>query len=445
MFRHGLKDQIGMPKSKRLYQHALNAYHAGYNETLKLGLIKKHFTYDLNSAYPSIMRNMLNPKGRVSTIPEYLPDATYSMFKVSVSLDPDTMLSPLFIPYRSKNYHPYGENIEIWVNKDEYELLETISTDLKIIEASHIRSKHSYGNDDDYIFREFIDMLYKGRLEAKKDHNDILQHGLKILMNSLYGSFINVNNGYKFATTETPNELKAAVEYIDENGIQCVLEKVKRGGSIFCPPVAMNITAGTRKLLFDKMKGHEKKIVKIATDGFVTTKKIHSIKPGTGLGEYSLELGEGDLLSFGGSRFLSRDKDKFIDDQISRMRGITQKASILNALFEENPDHYVFNVKETHVVTLKDSLYIKKYRNRLNEFIDGYKSILIGVPTRLYSDYLFSYRAIKNDIIESVPLDITEIKEHDKKYDMARRKALMDAISNTTSINAGIESVPISL
>lgn len=410
ILRHNMRyERLGMPRSYAMYQAALNAYQAGYNETPKLGYFDKYYEYDINSAYPSVMISLDNPNGAIiSGNKEYEPDASYSYFKVQFDLSPDVYLSPLFHHYKGAIYHPIGENLTFWISKSEYEYLSKI-TDLKILDSKHIFS------DEPDIFKEYITTLYEARKEAKKDNNQILQLAFKKLMVAPYGSFININSYKTFAKGTTPVEQCCMDGYIDEEGQEILLEANKRAGMLFCPPVAAEITSQTRILLFNAFKGHEKSIMTIATDGFKTFKKINSIKVSGELGDYSYEESPEGGFMLGNHRFVVY-KDGLIDDEASRGRGMSMKPSILIETLKQNPDSIISGIMDKHVVTLYEDTHTQRYAGHLNEFIKKMKRVSIGVPSRAFNQHLFTYNDLLDGIHDSLPLSIERVPKHHKDY-----------------------------
>ncbi len=228
-----IKD-IPRPVSK----YAMESYAGGRFEVLKRGYFKKCYSIDINSAYPSVIRNLIDVTGPGwSHVYEPGEKAVYGFYRVLVSLS-DNNLAP--IPFRNTQkmiFYPDG-SFRTTITLSEYRAYRDVC-DIRVRDGYEFTPETVR-----YPFREVIDTLYSKKSEAtKKD----FRYGLyKIFMNSIYGSFF---------------------EKYTQDKKWC-------GGKLFNPVYASIITADTRVKMYEVMKQNPDKLIGAATDGILSLKKL---------------------------------------------------------------------------------------------------------------------------------------------------------------------------
>lgn len=142
--------------------------------------------FDVNSLYPTIMRDNKFPTRFTHSTIEGEPDSEFGFSECLVDVPTNLKIPPLplntEINKTTKLIFPVGQFWGVW-SIAEIRYAETLGVKvLKWGKTVHFRS-------DGYIFKDFINTLYTMRLEAKKN-NDLVQDTLtKLLMNSCYGRF----------------------------------------------------------------------------------------------------------------------------------------------------------------------------------------------------------------------------------------------------------------
>ena len=378
--------------SSRILQAALNSYHAGHIEACKLGIFKNIVNYDINSAYPSFTAELYDTSGVYRHNHEYEPDTAYSFYLVQLEYENDN-LSPLWISISNKNYHVNG-NIETWITQPEIEFFINHGFDVEIKEAHHIlKSK-----DHEQPFKELIHNLYEKRLEAKK-RGDSIQLTYKIILNSIYGVTINVINKQEISDEETDNFI------VNEDGNLVFYKKTYKASNMYNPLFATYITAQTRAKLFNNFYKHLDKLISINTDG-VYLLGGNGVKVSKKLGDYSKKSID-KIMVLGSGRYFSFVGDE-VDNAESKFRSIPKSPSeIFNMMKETHTDH--LSIDRQKPIKLKESVKIKDYRDRFNEFRSITKNVYFKIDRRYWYDEFNTIDDIFDKTIESRPFYITEL------------------------------------
>jgi len=236
-----INNKIPLPRfsdiSYDVQELAWNSYFGGRFEILKRGFIGQAYLYDINSAYPYAFANIPDiTKGNWIQSDKLDKNALLGFFKINTNI-PDCKYVPPF-PYRKnhKVIFPSGRftsyctlaELKACRNPDYYTILE---------------SWQYLDNNPEYPYKEFIESIYKKRLELKQENNPI-QLPLKVILNSLYG--------------------------------KTAQRKGNKIGNLFSPIIASTITGITRAMLYDFVQKYdiERNVVSFATDSIITTKKI---------------------------------------------------------------------------------------------------------------------------------------------------------------------------
>ena len=184
MQRHGHEPPRLSPSSP-LRQVLRRAYYGGRTEAYYLGPSEQRiYYYDVNSLYPSVMRDHPYPVGGLRT--GWYDDPEKIVAAEVVAEIPESIYIPP-LPYRhpkmfqGRLVFPAG-GYWGWIGKGEILLLEELGIKYKIIRSI-------YSPTWEHIFTEYIEDLYNKRLEAKARGDEALQYHYKLLLNSLYGKF----------------------------------------------------------------------------------------------------------------------------------------------------------------------------------------------------------------------------------------------------------------
>jgi len=342
-------------------EYAFNSYHGGKFETLQRGTFDKLYYYDINSAYPYEIAQLWDlRRGYWEHKKEYDKDCKYAFIQCKIKID----MEPSIIPYpdRNLNIYPKGDLGVNYITKNEYEYLETHKYEIEFI--------------DGYFWKPIMEdrpftilkKLYEFRQKLKSENNP-LEHNIKILLNSLYGKFIQIT-----VSNEKSMDFEDFDSVVDDKDDIELIKKIYKTGNLFNPVYASLITANTRLKLVGH---HNKNIVGYATDSILSTRSL-DLHIDTGLGNWKLEgSGTGTVI---GSGIYVLDFDK----RIERFRGFgnTIKYDLKNNLnanlknteinFEvERPINMGEALAHIHTYTLNDICKFKTTTKKLNINFDS--------------------------------------------------------------------------
>jgi hypothetical protein len=143
------------------------------------------FCADVNSMYPSVMRNTKIPILREPHCSKSAGCIEYEGMTRCVVRAKEQEYPVL--PYRnavsrltSKLYFPVGEWEGVFTNLELRYALDHGVEIVKILEGIYFKNS-------DFVFRDYIDDIYNRRLEYKAAGDEVGQYTMKILGNSLYG------------------------------------------------------------------------------------------------------------------------------------------------------------------------------------------------------------------------------------------------------------------
>lgn len=197
---------------------AWRSYYGGRFEIPKRGFIGQAYLYDINSAYPYALANIPDiVKGKWVQSNKILGNSLIGFFKIEANI-PDCKYVPPF-PFKTNNrlIFPSGKFIT-------YCTLAELRA-CKNPEFYTILESWQYLDDNPvYPYKEFIESIYKKRLELKQEKNP-LQLPLKVILNSIYG--------------------------------KTAQRKGNKIGNLFSPIIASTITGTTRAMLYEFVADHD--------------------------------------------------------------------------------------------------------------------------------------------------------------------------------------------
>lgn len=226
-----------------VYYHKLNS---GYH-------------YDVNSLYPHSMLKEF-PLGKPKTLTFDNPisnSSLYGFYYVTVELNQDINYPFLiFNEYQDISIAPKGKWTD-WYFSEEIHLAIKLGYNIKI-------HKITYYNKTAPIFKEYVDNMYL----LKKQARDPSQRKIaKLLLNSLYGKFAQINNkAYK--TINKPFN-------IETNEAHNTFENIYIRKQLPLLHIASIITAYSRiHMQLLKEKYHSNKIAYVDTDSIITEQPL---------------------------------------------------------------------------------------------------------------------------------------------------------------------------
>lgn len=248
---------------RRVLDYAMRAYNGGKFEVTTKGS-SYLYEYDIVSAYPSTIARLLDLYSvGVAWKTTYQKDAEYAFLDVKMKIPVD-LPSPVAVKDQGRNLYPSG-TIEKTITKVEYDYLLANGADITIKNACWL-----IPDNKKYPYKEEIERLVALKQEYK--HGDeMAYHTVKILLNSLYGKFIQL--------IDTP-------------------DGKWRAGSSWNPIYGSVITAETRTRISDLQRLHPS-IWAVHTDSIISDTALPYPKSST-LGALSYEIeGEGIIAGCG--------------------------------------------------------------------------------------------------------------------------------------------------
>lgn len=296
---------------------AFYSYKGGRFEALKRGHFKHAELYDINSAYPKVIRDLIDvAQGEWRHTKIMSPDAYYGVYLCRVFVMPYHLCPLAFILPNGLISFPAGK-WKTYLTKEEI-LAYRPYADIEVI-----RGWEFYPSEIRYPFKRYIESLHAEKQRLQND--DYKRELVKRMMNALYGSF--------YEKLDTGTEVRA--------------------GKIFNPIYASLITALTRIKLFEEAKRHEKRVIAMATDSLLLEGK-NRVETSSELGGWEKET-EGETVVIQTGIYQIGGK--------TRMRGITQKKAITYQ-GEQYPDVFSLIRKypepSEYVVTVERPLHLRE-------------------------------------------------------------------------------------
>jgi hypothetical protein len=199
------------------------AYYGGRTEANYIGFFQgKVWNLDINSAYPSVMRDNKFP---VEFIKECRNPTTAQIRDIDdkccvfaeVTIDSDKA----FYPRREGEYliFPVGE-FRTWLCEPELRLA---------LEYRHIRKIHRlFVYKARPLFTDYVNALYRKRREAISNGNTALSLSYKLLLNGLYGKFGERKS--EWTPKRVSDRLEDGVEYVGDLDTKEMKKTIHYGG-----------------------------------------------------------------------------------------------------------------------------------------------------------------------------------------------------------------------
>lgn len=212
---------------KEVLRFAYNSYSGGRFEILKRGRFDHVYTYDIKSAYPAEMANLIDVNnGKWYYTNQFEENAYYGYYHCNVEFY-HAIVSPFMVKESSLNVYPNGK-YEQWLTQKE---IEFILSHFNNVEIEVIEGWYFIENSLNFPLKEEVEKLYEWK-NTEKDKD--IQYVVKIVLNSLYGKFIQTVGG--------------------------------KTGKIFNPIWATEITSGTRLKLLEFALPHIEEVIGFSTD-----------------------------------------------------------------------------------------------------------------------------------------------------------------------------------
>lgn len=250
------------PANKKILEYSYKSFYGGRFELLKRGYFPKVYCYDIKSAYPTQMKELIDfdfAYGRWNFVKDISPDAYEGWYRATVITN-ELNFAPLVYKANHLNIYPNGK-FNQYLLKSEIDFIRENfdNTTIKIVDGVEFFAKEFV-----YPFKEEIEKLYKWK-DTEKDED--IKQVVKIILNSIYGKTIQIS----------------------ENATNDI-------GNLFNPMYASIITSKTRMKLLELALQKPESVVMFSTDGLHTTEPLH-IPKSPKLGDFAKDFtGEGVYL-----------------------------------------------------------------------------------------------------------------------------------------------------
>ncbi len=346
---------------REVLRYAMESYNGGKFEVTEKGT-GYYYEYDIVSAYPYEISNLADISwARIVRDKKYRKYALYGFIRCKVDI-PFDCYSPVVMKRKQLNCYPVGQ-FERTITKTEYEYLISQGADITITDAYWLHL-----DNRQYPYKKEINRLVKLKQRFKAEHKDLDYQTIKILMNSLYGKFVQL--------------IKKEDYYA--------------AGSNWNPIFGAIIT-GNCRCRMSALQQENNNIVAVHTDSVISTARL----PFTGsdsIGDLSFET-EGQGVILGSGIYQIGDKIKF--------RGFPLKTPLLELCGQGGK---TLKVQNRHAYTWREVVFRHWENTLINRFETVEKKVDINFDQkRLWLDDWTSFKEIGNRNISSIPLIYSDL------------------------------------
>lgn len=299
-----LKDFGGWDRRNRVWKNVLTqemwdefkkGYHGGWtfiNKMFGSEVIQCNgYSYDVNSEYPAVMRLLL-PYGKpLSYQPLGNSMCIYKIHIYHTRMKQKDMIPHLHIPsaFKCATEKYYEECKDTTVIYTETELNELKKT-YHLVEGRNYDVLDKWYFKTKYIFREWVDDMYKQRKDAKISGDKIAELYIKLILNALYGK---TGQNYKRENTifvKDETNTKPGTRYgKQDEWVEDKEVEISEGLSYI--PLALTIASYARCIMIRGVRANRKHIIYGDTDSMYLTKEAVGIPISfTELGSWKPEL-----------------------------------------------------------------------------------------------------------------------------------------------------------
>lgn len=340
---------------RSVLDYAMQSYNGGKFEVTTKGT-GYFYEYDVNSQYPNQIANLLDiTNANVIYDTKYLKKPQYGFIKCTVEI-PIEINSPVAIKNKYVNTFPCGIITKV-ITKQEYDYLLEQGCTIQIHDAWYL-----YMPKEVYPFRDEIIKLSKMKDKLKGTENKIDYYIIKLLLNSLYGKFVQlIEKSDHFAASTCWNPIYGAI-----------------------------ITANGR-IQVTRMQQKYDTVVAVHTDSIITSTKLPLLESGK-MGEFSFEE-EGEGVILGSGIYQIGEK--------SRFRGFSTKTSIMDLV--KNPKSRG-KIKVKRPLTWREVIFHGWPSEDINLFKDMTKELRVDFDQkRFWLDDWESFDDVLKFNVPSIP------------------------------------------
>lgn len=245
---------IHVPKmSENVFKKGMQPYGGGRFEIMEKGFVQNISMYDIKSAYPYAMSQMpiLSKTPTIKNVYAATDldsdKCLFGSYCINVKIDESLYISPLFKRTNTLKF-PTGTFTNYWVDRITLKLLDDLGFPYHINKAVEV-----YDHNADFRLTPLIEKLFAIK-EDKKNQPEVVRLAAKIILNSLYGKFIQLVDDIDLQLVENLEEMDE-ISASDLFNIANVYYKRChtgnfRTGKLFAPFYASYITSHTRSILY---------------------------------------------------------------------------------------------------------------------------------------------------------------------------------------------------
>lgn len=327
--RHGVQRDVDKLANK--------AYFGGRIECLRMGHFRRAYYYDIHSAYPSVIANLVATDGKWIRNEKYVrDDAVYAFADVNLSIPATCKVGPVAIRLRSNRIvYPVGE-FRRTLTLAEYRYCEVRGFIRKIHKVTqHIWPKWKYP------FKQVRDLYLQRAL------NPAQAYAIKIVLNAAYGKTAQMLKEH-LPVTIADNK----THWIGGQAFK--QRKINKRTTNFV--YASEITSRIRVKLLEDIPPED--VISYATDGVFTAKPVKDLDVGEGLGQWATPEVVTDLYVIGSGVYQYTDSD---GNMVTKFRGFHPKDAegnplSLKALLRKAGDKKTIPVYVTRNTSLRQSV-----------------------------------------------------------------------------------------
>lgn len=364
-------------------QFARAAYHGGRIECLKCGFFPEAFYYDIHSAYPSAIANLIKPDGEwfYETDPQDIrPDCVYAFLDCTVDIPKSSPVGPIPVRRRSGAIlYPVGR-FRKTITLTEYKYLVGRGWPVRIQRAwFHIWT------GGDRPFSEINELYTKRKRDPKADY------ALKIVMNSVYGKMAQV-----IESRVRTNRVDMKSEIFDDR----VWFKRERWKDHTSFVYAAEITARIRIKLLEDIPTDM--VISYSTDGVFTTAPLKGLREGDGLGEWATCKRVENLIVVGSGVYTYYDPDPDEQKQVVRFRGFSPAIDLGGMLKQAGRRHFI-GLKVMRNTSMRQSAKGGHAKNKMNVLEQVTRAMDVNFDNKRNWPERWNARALTERQFESKP------------------------------------------
>ena len=341
---HFMEHTIPLPHKGIIYA-SLYSYHGGKNLcNVEKGMYKNVYSYDIVSAYPFAMHSFpsfsyLDKYYKVTYIHTFKTINPYGIYKISG--EAKNCKYPILY---SHDYLPLKGFFEkVWVSG--FELKEALrNREVKL--SSMFGYAYDYKSDKrSSPFEKYVDHFFK----EKNNSEGVIKHQNKLLLNSLYGKFIQ--------TIKHKGEI-----FYDVDQDKIINNSTVEGTGMFHPFIASLITGHTRAYIH-KLE-HLTNSMHTSTDSVKSFKKIPDKLLGDKLGQLKIEC-FGDCLIWRSRLYVhwngKRENGDIKKYALHAFRGSKEQ---LIEMFDTNTHTYTYKKMNKLKESIKRGLQVNAFEDQ---------------------------------------------------------------------------------